>query len=201
MKFRLAAQRASILAASILLFLHHSAPAQGNLVFNGGFNTNAAGWTLSNGASWPWGVNPSYAVGLDNISPSPFTDPTASQTINGLIPGTTYIVSGDYLMGKDRGGGSPTDPSFGVAIDGTFLFQAVAPGNVNWPQFSFNYTASASSALLSLSSQINGTGVSYIIDNIAVQVIPEPHPAPMLLLGLMIIGVFSRCRFKASSPR
>ena len=168
--------------------------AQGNLVFNGGFDSNANGWTIINtpggfGYSTVAG-NPGGGVLLDNIAPSSSSDPTASQTINSLTPGITYVVSGEYQQGKDRGGGSPTDPSFGVAIDGVFLFTAVAPNDFNWQQFSFSYTPLSSSIVLNLSSQINGTGVSYAIDNIAMQAVPEPG---ILSLGLLSIGILVIC--------
>ncbi|MGA3283798.1 MAG: hypothetical protein ABSD57_04985 [Verrucomicrobiota bacterium] len=170
------------LTALALLLLPQLATAQGNLVVNGGFDTSANDWILTNGAYWPEYGNSGWAVALDKEPPSPSTEPTASQIITGLVPGYSYLVSGNYGEGKDRGGGSPSDPSFGVAIDGIFLFEAVAPDSDNWQSFSFYYTASSSSALLSLSSQINGTGVAYFIDNISMEAVPEPN-------SLCLIGV------------
>jgi hypothetical protein len=165
-----------VLAAFGLLFLPRLATAQGNLVVNGSFSGSANGWLVTNtpgGFGYQSsGGNPGGCVSLDNVTPSASSDPTASQTISGLTPGITYAVSGQYLLGKDRGGGSPTDPSFGVAIGGQFLFEAVAPGNENWQNFAFPYTATSPSIVLSLSSQINGRGVSYFIDNIALQPLP-----------------------------
>jgi PEP-CTERM motif len=179
-----------------LLTLPHLTFAQGNLIFNGGFDTSANGWTIINtpggfGYSSAGG-NPGGCVLLDNISPSLSSDPTASQTVSTLTPGITYVVSGDYQLGKDRGGGSVTDASFGVAIDGNVLFAAVAPGNFTWQHFSFSYIASSSSATLSLSSQINGTGFSYGIDNIRIQVVPEP--SLMSLLGVSGLAFYWRIR-------
>ncbi|MGI8965891.1 MAG: PEP-CTERM sorting domain-containing protein, partial [Limisphaerales bacterium] len=77
-------------------------------------------------------------------------------------------------------------PSFGVAINGSYLFEVAASPNGSWKSFNFFYTATTSSALLSLSSQINGTGVEYGIDNISVQAVPEPSSLILLCCG----GIF-----------
>jgi len=172
--------------------------AQGNLVFNGGFDTNTNGWVLVNGASWPWSGNPGACVNLSNETPSPSNDPTASQTINSLTPLATYFVSGDYAMGKDYGGGSPSSNSFGVFIGGVVYFQTVAPGNMDWHSFSFLYTATSSSAVLSLSAQMNGTGVCYFIDSIAMYAVPEPSAGCLMLLGSGVL-IYVRTRHKRHS--
>jgi hypothetical protein len=181
------------MTAWVLLLVPGMAVAQGNLVSNGGFDSNADGWTIINvsggfGYSTAGG-NPGGDVLLDNLTPSPSSTPTASQTISGLDPGTAYVVSGDYQQAKNRGGGSSTDPSFGVAIDGLYLFTTAAPGNYSWQTFSFSYTAASSSTVLSLSSQLNGTGMSYAIDNISFKSVPEPG-----ITGLFGIGVLMLCR-------
>lgn len=182
-----------VLTTLIIVSLSDRAKAQGNLVFNGGFNVNTAGWTLTNGASYAYIGNPGLAVGLDNEIPSPSINPTASQTINSLTPATSYIVSGDFQKLKDRGG-SAANPSFGVAIDGVFLFQAVAPSDANWHSFNFLYGATSSSALLSLSAQINGTATSYAIDNISIVAVPEPSTVALAIAGWSVLFYFRRGR-------
>lgn len=196
MKLHTMIQETGIALILMMLCFSQSISAQSNLVFNGGFDTNAAGWILTNRASWPWGGNPGsgFAIGLDNVNPSSSTDPMASQTINGLMSGEIYIVSGDYQESKDRGGGSPSDPSFGVAINDVFLFEAVAQSPFMWQSFSFSYTAISSSALLSLSSQINGTGISYLIDNISMEAVPEPFSSLLILLGSGVL-IYVRRRY------
>lgn len=159
--------------------------SQGNLVFNGDFKNNADGWIITNclfGGFQPTKGNPAGSVALDNLSPSSSTDPTMSQTINGLTPGIIYVISGDFSAITDRGGVS-SGFSFGVAIDGIFLFEAAAqlPGSLQ--QFNFVYTATSVNALLSLSAQRNGTGVTYEVDNIAMYAIPEPSILSLLFLG------------------
>jgi hypothetical protein len=189
----------------VLIILSLSWPqlssGQGNLVVNGGFDVDASGWILTNGATFadPIKGDPGGWVGLDSSSPSLTTDPTISQSINGLLSGETYTVSGNFKKTINRNG-IITGLSFGVAVDGNFLFEAADPGNFNWQSFTFLYTATSSSALLSLSSQMNGTQVSYGIDNISMQVVPEPSAALLLLLGGGFF-LYARHAGKKSSPR
>jgi hypothetical protein len=103
-----------------------------------------------------------------------------------------YVLSGDYQQGKDRGGGSPTDASFGVAVDGVVLFAALAPGSFAWQHFSFSYTAFSPSATLSISSQMNGTGISYAIDNIYMQGVPEPSALSLSVLSVLGLIIYRR---------
>ena len=173
--------------ASIMLLLTQTVVAQGNLVFNGGFEAGSTGWTLVRGAHVTGAASrPGLAVFLASTNASPANEPTASQTINSLIAATRYLVSGEYLVQKDRGGASPTNASFGVALNGAYLYQIAASPVGNWQSFSFFYTANSSSALLSLSSQINGTGVEYYIDNILIQAVPEPSSLALCLTGGLI---------------
>jgi len=186
------------LISLLFVSLLDEAEAQGNFVFNGGFDFNASVWVTSNVPSDGYRStkgNPGGFFTLDT-APSSSTDPTISQAINGLIPSTSYIISGDYQLSIDRGGGSPTDPSFGVAIDGLLLFEAVAPSDFNWHSFNFIYTASSSSELLSLSSQRNGTGFSYGIDNIAMQVVPEPSSLCLMGAGGIVWAMVFKNRRK-----
>jgi hypothetical protein len=136
------------------------ATAQGNLVFNGSFDTDASGWVVSPGSSGGYLStlgNPAGCFLLYSSSSSNY--PTISQTINGLVSGSSYLISGDYILSKGQAG---ITPSFGVAIDDTFLFEGLNPSGLNWSHFSFDYIATSPSAVLSLSAQINGTDVSYL---------------------------------------
>ncbi|MGI8966931.1 MAG: hypothetical protein ACR2H1_12710, partial [Limisphaerales bacterium] len=90
-------------AFSILLLSVLSSRGQGNLVFNGNFESGSLGWTLARGAHITGGNRPGLEVFLGSTNASPANEPTASQTISGLIPNITYTVSGEYHAGKDRG--------------------------------------------------------------------------------------------------
>jgi hypothetical protein len=79
-----------ILIALVILVSQHLL-AQGNLVINGGFDnisdTNVIGWTLT-GHCYPDPKYGNYAPCLQLYGTA-----GAGQTVNGLTPGTTYIVS------------------------------------------------------------------------------------------------------------
>jgi len=172
-----------ILIALMVSCFPEWANAQGSMVVNGGFDTDASGWTITNvnvsagGGYLSFFGNPPGSVYLYN--PSLPGVPTASQEINSLTPGSLYIVSGDY----SGGGKNVTDNSFGVALDGVFFFETPAPPDFNWHSFSFEYTATSASALLSLSAQLNGTDDAYKIDNIAMYATPEPSAWALIFLG------------------
>ncbi len=178
----------------VLVVLPLGVSAQGNLVFNGGFDTDASGWMLVDmsmgGGFETTKGNPPGDVVLASF-PSPDTDPTASQTINSLTPVAIYTVSGDFRYIQDRGGGLPTDMGFGVALDGVYLFESADRTPNIWQHFSFSYTASSASALLSLSAQRNGTGLVYAIDNLSMK-IPEPSSGALLLAGVGLLVLARR---------
>ncbi|MGH7993515.1 MAG: hypothetical protein ACREDQ_08365 [Limisphaerales bacterium] len=184
--------------ALMLLLAQDRVAGQGNLVINGDFDGNASSWTLTN-ISAGFGYqslegDPGGCVALDGPN-SLSAFPNASQTITSLTPGAIYIVSGNYRKMK---GASP-DYSFGVAMDGVFFFEAVStvPVDLTWYSFSFQYTANSPSSVLSLSSELNGMGVSYAIDNIAMYAAPEPSAAWFILLGGWVL-IYAR-RNKAHS--
>ena len=161
-----------VLAASVVC--QFCAVAQ-NLVVNSGFDTNAAGWTASNNTNGGYACckgNPGGRFLLDS-GPSPTTAPTVSQVVSGLVPGSSYAVSGDYAKLIDWGGGSATNLSFGVTLDTVLNFES-RQTDFAWHTFGFQFTAASTTTTLSISAQRNGTGVAYQIDNIVVQ------PAPLL---------------------
>lgn len=195
-----------VLTALAALCVAQGLHAQGSLIFNGGFDAGVSGWTLTNGTLPAWGGpdkgNPGGWAGLDSLSPEMAADPTISQFVTGLVQGQTYSVSGDYRKEIDRSGGMITGLSFGVAFDGVLLFEATAPTDFSWHHFNFSYTAVSPAARLSLSSQRNGTEVSYGIDNIVMWVVPEPSSFGLLGLGGCFFALhrFSARRSKRVRP-
>jgi len=179
-----------VVLAILLSCFMQSVMAQGNLVFNGNFNTSSNGLTPD---GW---IGGSYDTQHGNPPPDTFLEPgvTASQEINSLTPGQLYIVSGDYSGGSKSAGNS-----FGVALDNVYLFETVAPPNFNWYSFSFDYTATSTSALLSLSAGLNGTDANYAIDNISMVAVPEPSAISLILLGGGVF-LYVRNRQKHSAP-
>jgi hypothetical protein len=164
--------------------------AQGNLVFDGGFDVDASGWTITNGGPGYDSTkgDPGGWVILESQNPTPTSpSPTISQAINDLVPGQPYTVSGDFQKVYDPSGGTITGLSFGVAIDGIYLFEASDPQNFNWQSFSFSYTTTTSGAVLSLSSQLNGAEVSYGIDNIGIFALREPSAKILSGCGILLL--------------
>ena len=169
------------------------------VIYNGTFDADASGWTTQDvpfdGYRSGKG-NPGGFFALDQPTPSSGTDPMILQVLSGLVPGDTYLVSGDYERLIDRGGGAAGAFSFGVAFDGVHFFNATTPPDFAWHRFAFNYTAVSSSTILSPAAQINGTGASYGIDNISMRIVPEPTTVSLLLLGMAVTlcGKSSRTR-------
>jgi len=173
---------------SMLALFCSSASAQGNLVVNGGFDTDASGWSITNINPYGFGGgyrsdfgNPAGSVSLYNDNTSA-NAPTASQEIDSLTPGTTYIISGDYWSGGLMGSNS-----LSVALDGITLFEEDVPVSSAWNTFSFDYTATSTSALLSLYTTTFGKAYGSYIDNIAMYATPEPSPSWLLFLGSGIL--------------
>lgn len=181
-----------VLICLMLLSSVQTVTAQGNLIVNGGFDTSSNGiapdgWTLTAGY---WNIK--------NGDPLPDVvlsgGGTASQTIYSLTPGTLYTVSGDYgCSGTDT-----TNTSFEVLLGGVPLFGTAVPTNSSWNSFSFEYTASSSSVVLTM-WQITGGNYSvgdYSIDNISMYAVPEPTTFALLgLVGVLFVtGHFRRAR-------
>ena len=87
-----------------------------------------------------------------------------------------------------------TDSGFGVALDGDYLFETTALTNYNWYNFIFDYTATSTSALLSLSTLIGEKGNGYTIDNIAMYAVPEPSSLCLIGLGGILSAMLFRKR-------
>jgi hypothetical protein len=167
----------NLLFTLAVLLLPRWSGAQGNLIINGGFDTDASGWTtnISSGFFQSSKGNPGGVFTLLG---------TISQTVNGLNPGSSYLISGNYEV---EGGALGNTLNFTVAIDSISLFQA-APLDHQWDDFSFSYTASSPSAVLSLTA--DGAN-AYRIDNISMELIPEPSTLSMFSIFILLF-----CRWR-----
>jgi hypothetical protein len=184
MKSQILFKAALVIMTLSFLYFPKSAKAQGNLVLNGGFDTSATGWTLLGGYYNSKNGNPPGDVVLEGLTGS------ATQTINGLTAGSTYIVSGSY---QGEAGVPSPNPSFEVTMDGNVLFEIATPADNNWDNFTFLYTASSSATVLSIDA-FNGIAQAYSIDNISMQGVPEPAAWALITLGGGVFYVYARKR-------
>ena len=160
----------------LVLFLPRFAVAQGNLVVNGGFDSGVSGWTtnVSSGYYDPLKGDPGGCFTLYG---------SISQTIPNLVSGSSYAISGSYDVEGGTLGGTP---SFGISMNGVVLDQ-VAPQDYLWHNFTFNYVAGSSSALLGLTAGLNETSDVYRVDNLSIQVVPEPDMMCLMGVGVGVI--------------
>jgi hypothetical protein len=162
-------------------------PSQGQFVQNGTFDLIEPGtfWSAANidgAGGWrPTDGNPTGHFIL-NDNGNPATDPTISQTINGLAGSATYQVTGDFRRVYSTGASAG---SFGVAIDGNFLFQGENP-LLTYAPFSFTFVAPGPSVVLSLAGERLGSDVDYSVDNINIALVRDgavPEPGTLAFLA------------------
>jgi hypothetical protein len=196
------------------LTLLGSGTARGSLILNGGFDNNSNGWTVSpvsvNNLWRATGGNPGGNQRL-NASGSPASDPYIEQTIAGLQPGATYLVSWDLIQDFTF----LTGPSFGVFLDptdagvspnGGVLFLFTYGGLTGWMSQQTAFVATANSHTLRFAAELDArtpgvtstTDSSYYIDNVAMvlQSMPAevvPEPAAWLLLAGGLVCLRRRC--------
>jgi hypothetical protein len=135
-------------------------------------NGTGGGWTSSGlfaGAGWQSsGGNPGGTFLLNNVG-DPNTDPTISQTICCLKPGQCYTIRGQRKVQAWFG---QTAPSFAVLLDGATILALPVPSNpadANWYDFAVSFTATNACQTIGFAAEINGTDVSYWIDNIRLE--------------------------------
>lgn len=112
---------------------------------------------------------------------------TLSQTLSGLTAGQPYRLTLDYA---GRGCCGPGQAVADFRIDGRqALSGPVAPSGNR--RLSFDFTASGTTALLSLGNAAPAPDTSLFLDNVSVRLIPEPGTA---LLGFLGLGTLLRRR-------
>jgi hypothetical protein len=196
----------NVIAAMATAVLLCAAPLHAQSFTNGTLDTNASGWTLLGGcvpSAWdgPTG-NPPGSI-LMNSCGEAGSDPTAAQTVNGLVVGATYTISVDVHL-HVAASGAGTGKSFGIFLD-------TQPGNPllltefldgNWHTVTTTFTATSTSATVIFAAELDArtpggpgstTDVSYYIDNIvliapkaASVAVPTMSEKALLLLAILL---------------
>ena len=159
---------------------------------------------------WPiYGPASGYNNGFANIRPgSPIVELDAGgdyrgslyQTLNGLTPGATYNVSFDWGGGQQTCcSGTTTEQlqvSFGGSTQSTIVWHNPQAGFSGWMHESFNFTADATSDVLSFVAV--GTPSGYppvaLLSGVSASAVPEPAAWTMMIVGIGALGAVARRR-------
>ena len=171
-------------------------PAQAAvLITNGGFDANLTSWTTT-----ACSVRSTTTVhsGAGALSSTCNPNANVSQTITGLTVGDTYTLS--YWL-KDSGS-AVGQPEFTATLGGVQQQYLKANAFFDWTQYSFDWTAAATSALLNFNFYQTRNGSAWGLDDVslvAVQVAPsvdvsEPGALVLLGFGSLILGFAMRVK-------
>jgi hypothetical protein len=158
-----------------------------HLVRNGGFDVGSAWWSYSNiDGSGGWRESGGLPGGrfILNDGGAGSTDPTIEQLVTTLEPGAAYRLTGDF-RGESIASSPVGGVSFAVDIDGIAMFTAQAVDLTTWRQFAIDFTPSASSVMIRLRAETNGTDNDFAIDNITLVLIAAPCAGDVTGNGLV----------------
>ena len=124
------------------------------------------------------------------VQDSNFNTGTLSQTLTGLTIGATYSVSFSEAAAQQSGFSGQTSDYWTVGfgtktLDSPTLTIGMG-GFSGWVQVALNFTAAASSQVLSFTAVGTGAPPFAALDGVSVQV---PEPASFALLGAAVLGL------------
>lgn len=142
-----------------------------NLLKNGTFDGNPSSkdWNIevTQVANQQTGGNPGGWIWLNHNGSS--TDPSASQGVSGLKPGTIYRITGDYKGGTNvhLNYENKAANAFSIDIDGNSVKKMPLPQDLyKWTRFEATFTATKTSHTLKFRGEIDGTDGDVALDNV-----------------------------------
>lgn len=162
-----------------------------------GGNKVPTGWSVASGTVDI--VGPGYFGGLCNSGGDRCIDLDGSTSNAGVLShdftlnaGTTYTAFFD-LAGNQRGGSDTMTATFGTSSQ-AFAFA----WNQAWGTYSLAFTPTTSGIYTLSFDHAGGDNVGIILDNVAIQAVPEPESYALLLAGLGVMGAVARRRARAA---
>ncbi len=176
----------------------------------GSGDTSINGWTVGGagvdyiGDYW---YDHTLGVGENghSIDMSALSAGSLTQQLTGLVVSQTYRVS-FWMSGNPEGGagsrslqvaatGNPSSGTLSVIVAAA---AGPHPYTLNWTQFYYDFTATASSAALTFTSLENNP-FGPALDDVSISAVPIPAALPLFASGLAAFGVFARRRRKAAA--
>ena len=139
----------------------------------GGFDTDADGWELHHFDPWSgWSDasgNPPGCMVLNEFG-SCDVDPGVTQTVDGLIPGLSYELTGEYRPYVEWIG-NPAAASFVVTVDSVVVAAfARGPNGLDWSPFTASFTATATAHSIGFWAEHDCDDSSYDLDSVQIAV-------------------------------
>jgi hypothetical protein len=188
-----------------------------NYVFTPG-SADSSGAVGQYGEEQLWGPGDGSDNGLPAASPDggnylaldgAFSVGAVSQTVTGLTPGAavnvTFYFAGAQQQGYTGLNTEQLEVSLGDANQFTPVVDNVSEGFTGWEQYTFTYTPTSSSEVLSFLAigTPSGQPPMSLLDGVTVTPqsmpsVPEPSSIALLMTGFAGVGGMVRMRFKKS---
>jgi PEP-CTERM motif len=214
-------QRIATGLAVAVLLLAGAGKTKADLIVNGSFeapvvapgygifaNGSVPGWTSNNNETEIGGTTTNYGLpnyaGIQNLELNGNTYDTISQTVTGLTPGTTYVLT--FAYGDRPGSGfNEANILFGGVQIASESSATTAPGT--WTPVTLYVTATSTSEVLSFAAvDTSGSGgtnpsLGNEIDAVTLNaVVPEPSTMTIFGLGAFGFMAYGWCRRKLAAP-